>query len=174
MKLGNALFPLLIAAFCSACMKDHHQPTANLTYLRSEPVTGRISFNLYFASDLDLDDVYSHLEGSGKIGQRLVCSLEREPIFAMDHVIPVFGYGTVDRIGQDSGQYLYSSSLHFSETEDEGRSDRFINQQRFKEVLAGRTSIPCKVVMNAYGYKAYFSHTLTLPAGELLPLLLEQ
>jgi hypothetical protein len=165
---------LLIVSLCSACMRDHHQPIANLAYLRSQPVEGRISFHLYFASDLDLDEVYSHLEGSGKIGQRLYCSLEREPQFSMGHVIPAFGEGTVERIGQDGGRYLYLSSLHFAETSDEGRSDRFIDQRRFKEILAGRRNVPCKVVMTAYGYKAYFSNILLLPADDLLPMLPEQ
>lgn len=171
MSLRKILASLLIALSCSACMKDHHQPIANLAYLHAEADAGRVSFNLFFASDIDLDEVYSHLDGSGKIGQSLRCSLGREPVFAMDHVIPLFGSGTVERAGQEQGRFLYRSSLHFAETTDEGRSERFIDQQRFIEALAGRSTVPCKVVMTAYGYRAYFSNTLMLPAGELLPLL---
>jgi hypothetical protein len=171
MSLRKIVAPLLIALACSACMKDHHQPIANLAYLRVEPEAERVSFNLFFASEIDLDEVYSRLDGSGKIGQSLSCSLERDPVFAMDHVIPLFGSGTLERVGQEQGRYLYRSSLHFSETTDEGRSDRFIDQRRFNEALAGRTTVPCKVVMTAYGYRAYFSNTLMLPAGEVLPLL---
>lgn len=174
MSLRKIVAPLLIALSCSACMKDHHQPIANLAYLRAEPEAGRVSFNLFFASDLDLDQVYSRLDGSGKIGQSLSCSLEREPVFAMDHVIPLFGSGTLERVGQEGGRFLYRTSLHFSETTDEGRSEQFIDQRRFNEALAGRTTVPCKVVMTAYGYRAYFSNTLTLPAAELLPLLPRQ
>lgn len=174
MSLIRIAAALLIALSGSACMKDHHQPIANLAYLRAEPEAGRISFNLFFTSDLDLDEVYSRLDGSGKIGQSLSCSLEREPVFAMDHVIPLFGVGTLERVGRQQGRFLYRSSLHFAETTDEGRSERFIDQRRFNEALAGRTSVPCKVVMTAYGYRAYFSNTLMLPAAELLPLLPRQ
>ncbi|OEC44668.1 hypothetical protein A7D27_07275 [Pseudomonas sp. 1D4] len=156
---------------CSACMKEHNQPLANLSYLHADIGERPISFNLYFTSDLNLDEVYSKLEGGNKISQKLYCSLEPKPIFQMGHVIPNFGLGTIELANKKSDLYTYKADLYFAETKDDGRSYKFLNQKKIITILADRQEIPCKVVMYAFRYKAYFSNTLTLPVQDILPLI---
>ena len=82
------LSTVLLVLICSGCMHEHNQRRANLAY--SHAVPGEHTYNdLYFYSNLDLNHVHAYLEGRNKIGQQLICSLEKDVVFAQDHEMSI-------------------------------------------------------------------------------------
>lgn len=171
MRLGLYLLASMIV-LTSACMKDHGEPIAKLSYSRLTDGPGYGYFDIHFSSNLDLDEVYSHLD-SGKIGQSLICSLEKEPVFEMSHVIPVYGTALIRRDPSAPG-FSYTGSIKFAETLDGGDSDTLIYRSRFRALTEGRTAIPCKMYMTAFGYKAYYSDSMYVPVAELIRFIPEK
>lgn len=55
-----------------------------------------------------------------------------------------------------------------SETLDKGQSRRDLSVEELNALLANKQTIPCKTLITAYGYKAYYSNTLQLPVADLL------
>lgn len=54
-----------------------------------------------------------------------------------------------------------AANLNFLNVEREGNSSLYA-------LLSQRKSVPCKVVVTAYGYKPYYSNTMNIPTADLL------
>lgn len=168
MNLNGWGFIGLCFLIISGCQRDHHGPIASLTFVRAEKTDKFAYYDIYFSSDRDLDDVYPD-----PITQFLICSLEPRPVFERDHVIPIFGLAEI-RPNPEVRGFSYIANMHFSETKDGGISDSFIYKDRFKKLTAGLESVPCKVYMTSFGFKAYYSSSMMVPLADLLPLIPEK
>lgn len=170
MKSAAHLVVLIVALSTSACMKDPHYPIANLSYIETAPSTMGFRAELRFSSDYDLDSVFSKTDNMPRTHEGLYCSFESPPVFEMQHQIPAYIVGLIEREPSNDSAHFYKAKLQFEEIDQNGAA-QLIRKERVIFLAAGRPSIPCKVKINAWGYKAYYSNAFQLPIADFINLI---
>ncbi|GLQ99382.1 hypothetical protein GCM10007863_38020 [Dyella mobilis] len=161
--------PLLLS--CAGCVKHLQAPPATVSFVRFEKTSH--AYKLTFNSNTGFLAA-AYTDKLPVVGHWLICSLDGDTDFSIDHAFSLrrFMRGITDSAGQaEQGQppsFAYSSELTFSETLDGGNSDHALSKADVNNLLAGRASIPCKVVMTISGYAPYYSMTMQVPTKALL------
>lgn len=166
----NKILLFLLVAACSSCAKDHNKLAADLKFLSVEREGALSLYDIRFSSDMNIQDLYGRGEGVGQASTMLVCALERDDDFSVDHTIERSAYGLIEKksSGNTAGEFSYVSSAFLSETLNKGTSRRNLSADELNAMLLSKKNIPCKVVVTAYGYKPYYSKTMSIPSADLL------
>jgi hypothetical protein len=164
------LFVLLLVALCSACAKDHSVPPANLVYLS---VVREEDFDVYdirYTSDVDALNLFGKGDREGIASAQLQCALGEDQDFSVGHFQRNSAYGLLERdqLNKDALRYSYVTSAFLRKTKSNGSSEGDLSVAELHVLLSNRTSVPCKVIITAYGYNAYYSNTLHIPTTDLL------
>ncbi|RON57439.1 hypothetical protein [Pseudomonas frederiksbergensis] len=162
-------FVLLLILICSGCAKDPVKPPADLRYLSVDRNDLSI-YDISYDSDIDLLDLFDRGEGVGYAAAMLVCALGDDQEFSIKHNIRLAAYGSIRGGGhtKTDGTFRYVTSTLLSEYSSDGGLRRDLTSNELKVILGDKASIPCKVLITAYGYKPYYSNTLYIPTTDLL------
>jgi hypothetical protein len=163
----------LVVAFmalsCAACFSTP-EPPALLQFVSFTKKT--YGYDFEFTSDTDFFATYWVRGRRPVVVRWLVCSLDDDTNFAVDHTLKRFMRGSIEPVLRHAVdqrlKFSYTTHLNFSVTNDQGTSDDDLSSQEVNRLLADRTTIPCKVVMTIYLSKPYYSKTMHVPAKALL------
>ncbi|WP_233202495.1 MULTISPECIES: hypothetical protein [unclassified Dyella] len=164
------MLPILLALACTACFSTP-EPPASLGFERFTQKKYEY-YEFVFKSNVDFFSTYWVKEGRPVIRRMLVCSLDGDTDFSVEHTLQRFMRGEIESIGRAAEgkqtQYNYAALVNFSETLDGGRSDNHLSGDAINQLLADRSTVPCKVIMTIYLSKPYYSKTMQVPAKALL------
>jgi hypothetical protein len=172
---------LLLTLACAACCRPPARP-ADLSFVRFTKEAGGQGnyYEMTFTSNIDF---YSSVWAAG--GKRapmtptLVCSLDDDANFSVKHVLrrTLAGYIESSSHGpmRHSTLFTYTVEVDFTESvvdkNNEYRaSENYLTPSTVTHLLAGRASIPCKVVRTFYFSltSPYYSKTMYVPVKALL------
>ncbi len=168
-QVGDMKKALVIAlvALCSACAKDHGKPIASLDYtaITARPGTGL--YDVRFTTDVDLLNLFDTNENP--IGGRLRCALSDDNDFSVDHVMALSARGPIERgaPAKNEDGFAFIATVFFTETLDNGASDRTLEGAELSGLLSNKQAIPCKYIAVAYKFKTYYSGTLLMPTIDI-------
>jgi len=148
---------------CTGCVKTASIPPADLTLSSFELGPANL-FTAHFNSTVDLQNAFNDYEKSNQLSPTLICSLNRDMEFSSEHPIAVKAEGRVTASSQAKPNYKFSSDLIFYYTNADGTQRDLNDYDAIKPLLTSQASIPCKVRITAYGYEAYYTNTLFIPA----------
>ncbi|AKA22722.1 hypothetical protein PCL1606_12670 [Pseudomonas chlororaphis] len=155
---------------CASCAKDHGQPPADLDFVSVERKGDLPLYVIRYHSSLNILDLYGRGTGEGIASARLICALEDDDDFSVEHEIERSAYGRIQqapaRTNGSSSDFITEAFL--SETLNKGQSRRNLDADELNRLLANKKALPCKAVITAYGYKAYYSKPMELPVADLL------
>lgn len=160
---------LLLASvlLCSSCM-HLNVPPARLEFVSIRHVSSTM-YDLTFTSDRDLINLYEVYGQNGQIGTNIHCSLAGDLDFSVDHQIQFEASGMVDRMRLIEGDRRFEFSAHIL-VEDQRRTTNRMNIPAIDlmRALAPQDYIPCKVVITAFPYVAYYSKVMYMPASRFM------
>ncbi|RUL75408.1 hypothetical protein [Dyella choica] len=165
------LLPIPLMLSCAGCVKHLQEPPAAVSFVRFEKTS--YTYKLTFNSKAGFLAA-SYTDKLPVVGHWLICSLDGDTDFSIDHAFSLRRFmrgitDSADHVGKgQQSLFAYSSELTFSETLDGGTSDHALSKTDVNSLLAGRSSIPCKVIMTITGYAPYYSMTMQVPAKVLL------
>ncbi|WP_231674598.1 hypothetical protein [Pseudomonas quasicaspiana] len=148
---------------CTGCAKTANIPPTDLTLSSFGPGPSNL-FTARFSSTVDLQNAFNDYENSNQLTPTLICSLNQDMEFSSEHSIAIKAEGRVAADSKTKPNYKFSSELIFYYTNPNGTQRDLNDYDSFKPLLASQTSIPCKVRITAYGYKAYYTNTLLIPS----------
>lgn len=157
--------------FCSGCAKTASIPPADLT-LSSFGLGSNNLFTARFSSTVDLQNAFNDYEKSNQLTPTLICSLNRDLEFSSEHSINIKAEGRVTANSETKPNYKFSSELIFYYTNPNGTQRDLNDYDAIKPLLESQTSIPCKIRITAYGYKAYYTNTLLIPSRLMIEQML--
>ncbi|WP_460120312.1 hypothetical protein [Pseudomonas sp. H3_G09] len=160
----------LMLIFCTSCAKDHSVPPANLNFHTLEREGHSSLYAFYYGSDVDLLDLFNRGKRVGAASTMLKCALGEDEDFSITNRFRYSAYGLVDEDASNKarGRFNYVTSAFLSQTQDNGSTQDNLSVPELNDLLSRKKSIPCKVVITAYGYKPYYSNTMNIPTADLL------
>jgi hypothetical protein len=161
---------LLVAllALCTACAKDHGKPIASLSYVNISAKPNEDLYSIDFSSDVDLLNLFHANESL--IGGRLVCALSDDEDFSVEHVLKQSASGQIEPATPAlvDDRFAFVATMLFTETLDNGTSDRILSANEISTLISERQQIPCRYIMTAYNVEPYYSGVLLLPTKDIL------
>lgn len=148
---------------CTACAKIASIPPADLTLSSFETGPNNL-YTITFTSNIDLLNAFNTYENANQLTPMLTCSLDNDLDFSVDHSINVKAEGRVTSKSESKINYTFLADLVFYHTNVDGTQLDQNSYDVIKPLIAAQTSIPCKVRITAYGYKAYYTKTLLIPS----------
>jgi len=168
--MNKSLGAICVAVLlCTGCVKTASIPPADLTLLSFGPGASQL-LTARFSSTVDLQRAFNDYENANQLVPTLICSLDGDGDFSTEHEIAVKAEGRVSASSDSQANDRFFSELIFYYRDANGTQRDLNDYDAFKPLLAAQASVPCKVRITAYGYKAYYTHTLLIPS----PLMLEQ
>jgi hypothetical protein len=168
MRYSLAL-PVGLALACTACFSTPERP-ATLTFSKFAP--SGYGYELTFESDTDFFASYWVRDRRPVVGRFLSCSLDDDTDFSVGHELSRFLRGNIESNGPRGTNQLttftYKVWLDFRETKNGGTTEQGLSRATVNKLLAGRSNIPCRVVMTIYLSKPYYSKTMQVPVTALL------
>ncbi|WP_238344750.1 hypothetical protein [Pseudomonas sp. SWRI81] len=164
------LLAVLLIIFCASCAKDHSVPPANLNFLSVEKEGNSSLYAVYYGSDVDLLNLFNRGKRVGAASTMLECALGDDQDFSITNRLRYSAYGVIDEDASNKarGRFNYVTSAFLRQTPDNGSTQDNLSVPELNALLSQRKSVPCKVVVTAYGYKPYYSNTMNIPTADLL------
>ncbi|WP_148050436.1 hypothetical protein [Pseudomonas brassicacearum] len=176
MMSAKKLLILTTALICSACARTPNIPTASLTFVGFANYGDALLY-VTLESDQNLSKVFNIYEKQNQNTPKLVCSLNHDKNFDVNHTIKTRGIGLLeaDATPSKNGHFYFRSSLSFNTTEEREISipTPITSGAVLETLLAGQESVPCQVYITAYGFKAYYTNTVYIPTANLITHLKE-
>ncbi|WLG86900.1 hypothetical protein PSH97_10425 [Pseudomonas cucumis] len=152
---------------CTACAKTASIPPTDLT-LSSFGLGPNNLYTIIFTSNIDLLNAFNTYENANQLTPILTCSLDNDLDFSVDHSINVKAEGRVTSESKSKTNHTFLADLVFYHTNLDGTQLDLNSYDVIKPLIAAQASIPCKVRIAAYGYKAYYTNTLLIPSALMM------
>ncbi|KPN91671.1 hypothetical protein AL066_15555 [Pseudomonas nunensis] len=167
--MKNSLL-LLLLILVSSCAKDHVMPAANLSYVSIEREDQSFLYDIHYKSDINFLDLFGKGESEGVASAILECALGDDQDISVERFRQLSAYGVIeaDQVKTDGQSYRYVTSAFFKRTIKNGTGDDDLSIKEINSILLNKSSIPCKAVLTAYGYKPYYSNVMNVPVADLL------
>lgn len=155
---------------CSGCLRLD-VPPARIEFV-SINGDGHLLYDVRFTSDRDLINLYEVHGRSGQIGTSLHCSLNGDLDFSVEHRMALEGYGRVEsmRIIEGDRRYEILANLRFENNEDRSGLN-YIDSAQLVRLLEPQEYMPCKVVITAFPFIAYYSKVMYIPTSRVIDQL---
>lgn len=155
------------ALLSSGCVKDHGIDPLPLRFVSFSDNPYR--YDLRFQADEDLLSLFERHTGNGQISERLVCALDGDENFDLEHVITYNLSGSPEFESRaPDGSFNYLAQMSFDKTLPSRSSSTELTRETIQRLLENRTTIPCKLYITAFPYHAYFSLVMRIPVSALL------
>ncbi|RON77911.1 hypothetical protein [Pseudomonas fluorescens] len=160
---------LLIAGFltCSSCL-HLNVPPARLEFVSLDHEVSNF-YDLRFTSDRNLIDLYRNHGRQGQIGTWIHCSLNGDPDFSIEHEIVLEASGIVSGMRLIEGDRRYEMFANIrveNHAVNDGRNH--IRPVELVQILKPQAYIPCKVVITAFPFVAYYSKVMYMPTSRFI------
>lgn len=160
---------LLVVGFlmCSSCL-HLNVPPARLEFVSINHQISS-SYELRFTSDRNLIDLYTDHGRRGQIGTWINCSLNGDLDFSVEHQIALEASGLVSdmRLIEGDRRYeMYASIRVENHAINDGHNA--VRPVELVQLLKPQEYIPCKVVITAFPFVAYYSKVMYLPAARFV------
>ncbi|QBF26946.1 hypothetical protein EXN22_15075 [Pseudomonas tructae] len=127
------------------------------------------SYYLRFRSDEEIVSLFERHTGDGQIGEWLTCALGDDQDFTVGHAMKYNLAGGVDFEGiSEIKGYNYVVWARFNKTPKSRNNNDDLLKPAIQRLLAGKSTIPCKLSITAFAYQAYYSKTMQVPVAQLL------
>lgn len=162
----------LIAGFvlCSSCL-HLDVPPARLEFVSINHAFSSL-YDLRFTSDRNLIDLYEVHGQRGQIGTSIHCSLNGDLNFSVEHQIALEASGTVSEMRLIEGDRRYEMFARINlknHALNDGRE--WVRPVELVQILKPKEYIPCKVVITAFPYVAYYSRVMYIPTSRFIAQL---
>ncbi|MFA2533205.1 hypothetical protein [Pseudomonas chlororaphis] len=99
-----------------------------------------------------------------------ICALGDDQDFSVGPHLRDYAAGLIeeDATQTSASIFNFTTRLPLNETPNNGQSKTYLSKNQLNKLLANKQSIPCKVVITAYGYNPYYSMPMELPVKDLL------
>lgn len=168
MKFATCLVALLLTFLISACVTDHGQKAADLAFVSFQKDSQAYYYQVSFSSNIELLNLFTPSQELSVISKKLICSLDTPVVFDMNHRIDTYAEGDFQSVSSSSTEFVYQADIYFAQTNSQGTSFDYLSADDISEQLAERTSLPCKVKITLFPYRAYYSNTLNVPVQQVL------
>ncbi|WP_445178061.1 hypothetical protein [Pseudomonas sp. McL0111] len=165
MNLYRAFIYLSIL-LSAGCVRTASIPPADLT-LSSVETGPKNLLIINFSSTVDLANAFNAYENANQLTPTLTCSLDGDMNFSPEHSISMRAEGLVATDSEFKSNFGFYSELVFYNTRADGTQHDLNDYEAIRPRLANQSSIPCKVRITAYGYKAYYTNTLFVPTKQI-------
>lgn len=169
MRMFIASFLLVALADCTSSSK----PPANLNFSSIEKSS--LGYAIEFYSDMDIESLFSTERTRKIVARSLVCALENDHDFSVEHNIERAFRGGVELQGSElrgtKKQYRYLSEGNFFYSFNNGSQQAPLEKDEVIKLLAEKSVIECRIVMTIYFSKPYFSGSMMIPARDVVALL---
>ena len=160
---------LLLGGFlsCAACM-HLDVPPARLEFVSIDHLSSSY-YDLRFTSDRNLIDLYKVHGRQGQIGTSIQCSLNGDLDFSVEHQIALEAAGTVSEmrlIEGDRRYEMFASIRVENHVINDGHNE--VRPVELVQLLKPQEYIPCKVVITAFAFVAYYSKVMYLPTSRFI------
>ncbi len=167
MKL--APFIILLSSCLLAC--EAKAPVTQVSYMGITAVER--NYHLKFAANQPILDLFKENEHQKPVVAEMVCSLDADHNFDVEHRLKYFARGGIELIEKTTvageTRFIFDSIVHFWESpENELGSDQSLAKEELDVLLKNKKEIPCKVRMTVYLSSPYYSETLLVPAADIL------
>lgn len=150
------------------CARAPGKQQAELNYQAIERVNSN-SYVITYTSNMDLLNVFDRSKGEGQLETLLVCSLDGDPDFSVDHVIENTFTGVIHaREAPPAPPFLFKTIGILSFNYDDGGSSRILNSKELSTLLRKRSEVACVVSITVFGYKAYYSRPMHIPTADFI------
>lgn len=158
---------LLLATLSTTSCAADDRPPAALEFKSFDRTPD--GYRVRFVSDVDL----SRREDEMRVGEWLVCELDGDTDFSVQHRISQFARGDIapdrgDAADGGGGGWTYRADIDFYQTLDQGTSEQYLESDEVRKLLARRQVIACRVVMTIYLGQPYYSRTMQMPVREIV------
>lgn len=162
----------LIAGFvlCSSCL-HLDVPPARLEFVSINHAFSSL-YDLRFTSDRNLIDLYEVHGQRGQIGTSIHCSLNGDLNFSVEHQIALEASGTVSEMRLIEGDRRYEMFARINlknHALNDGRE--WVRPVELVQILKPKEYIPCRVVITAFPYVAYYSRVMYIPTSRFIAQL---
>ncbi|MGB8924940.1 MAG: hypothetical protein WCC61_25925 [Pseudomonas sp.] len=163
---------LLLSSFlmCSSCL-HLDVPPARLEFVSINHAFSSL-YDLRFTSDRNLIDLYEVHGLRGQIGTSIHCSLKGDLNFSVEHQIALEASGTVSEMRLIEGDRRYEMFARINlknHALNDGRE--WVRPVELVQILEPQEYIPCKVVITAFPYVAYYSRVMYIPTSRFIAQL---
>ncbi len=160
---------LLLGGFllCSSCL-HLDVPPARLEFV-SVNNTFSSYYDLRFTADRNLINLYRDHGRQGQIGTSIHCSLNGDLDFSVEHKIALQASGSVSsmRLIEGDRRYEMSASIRVENRAiNDGHND--VRAVELVQLLKPQQYIPCKVVITAFPFVAYYSKVMYMPTSRFI------
>lgn len=168
------LFTALAITSLIACSAK--APVAHLSYIGVTAVGS--NFKLKFSADVPILELFSKNKHQRIVFRELICSLDTDHNFDIEHKLKYFIHGGIDFVEQSaiSGKpvYIFNSNVSFEESpENELDSDVWIPDPKLAKLLEAKTDVTCQVRMTVNFSEPYYSEIFLVPAKDIADVALK-
>lgn len=164
---------LVVSFLCVACAKSHDITPATLGYESITPRPDSVFFEVNFSSDVELLEIFWREKNANSFDQVFICALGDDTDFSIEHTISkaVMGLITENKKHSKIAGFGYTASISFKDVGEKKRTSAYLSRDAIKSLLKDKQKIPCKVVVTATGYDAYFTRSLFIPVADVFSAL---
>ncbi|MFJ2488514.1 hypothetical protein [Pseudomonas sp. NPDC087639] len=170
-------FALLIVAslLCVSCAKSHDIRSAKLEFESIQSRSENIFFDVNFYSDMELLELFRREKKANSYDQVFICALGEDTDFSVEHTISKAAMGLIEENKEPLRQagFAYTARIAVKNVAEKKRSSTYLSREELEKLLVGKQSIPCKVVITATGYKAYYTQSMFIPVADILSALVD-
>jgi hypothetical protein len=155
---------------CSSCL-HLDVPPARLEFVSINHAFSSL-YDMRFTSDRNLIDLYEVHGLRGQIGTSIHCSLKGDLNFSVEHQIALEASGTVSEMRLIEGDRRYEMFARINlknHALNDGRE--WVRPVELVQILEPQEYIPCKVVITAFPYVAYYSRVMYIPTSRFIAQL---
>jgi len=151
------------------------KPLANLTFsvIQKAPA----GYTIEFYSDIEIDSLFASESTRKIVSRQLICALENDRNFSVEHKITRFFSGDVELQKTDSDNsdrgYRYLSNGLFYLSFNNGSRLAKLTEREVINLLSVQDELECKVVMTVFLSKPYYSAAMKIPVAQVVKLLRE-
>jgi hypothetical protein len=158
---------------CGSCVRSHDIKPAELQFDSITPIKNSVYFSVRFHSDTELLELFWREKKARSFDQIFVCALAQDLDFSVTHTINHSAFGLIEKDKNFSrgNSFGYVAKVAFEEVADRRTTSEYLTKDAIIKLLAAKNSIPCKVVVTATGYKAYYTNSLQMPVADILGAL---
>lgn len=168
------LLVVIVLIGMAGCASDA-KPLANLTFsvIKKAPAGYAIEFH----SDIDIDSLFASESTRKIVSRQLICALENDRNFSVEHKMARFFSGDVELQKTDSDNsgrgYRYLSNGLFYLNFNDGSRLAKLTEGEVINLVSVQDEIECKVVMTVFLSKPYYSAAMKIPPAQVVKLLRE-
>ncbi|WP_133621656.1 hypothetical protein [Hydromonas duriensis] len=149
-------------------MAVYQKPVAKLYYV-SFKADGKTNFALSFYSDIDLPNLFTRRESSGRL---LACPLEQgKKIFPEEGYVMSAIFDNIEpnySFDNNKNLYFYSESVRFVDTDNAWAE---VGKDKVRALLKNQKTVKCKVIAPIYLGGHYESEVMEIPVSDILNTL---